>query len=433
VSRNITSLALILLLALIPSLSFAQQPGKGKLTAIEFVGLKTLAEEPVKAILGLHLGDLVGKDDLQAAADRLVATGLFATVTYEFRSRGENLTVTYRLEEAPRVPVLFDNIPWFTDAELSDAIRKSVPVFDGTAPQESPLLDDMAAALGPLLAARGLKVTVEHQLLANPSGDGSLQVFRVEGAALKIGRVEFGDPLAAQSPYLQQKLEAVVGKPYSRLAIDLFLFEHVRPFYQEQGCLRASIGMPEIRLTGNFNQVFVGDMGVFIFIQPGSVYHWGGAQWIGNQALAVSELNALIGAQASDVVNGQRIQAGWDKVLDEYAYRGYLDAKVDPQSAYDDAKHTVAYQVHVSEGPQYRYGDMLVTGLSVLGEKKIRSAWNVPAGAIFDRAKFEELLAGLEKKSTAIFGDLPVHYEQVGHWLRTNPDTRTVDILLDFK
>jgi outer membrane protein assembly factor BamA len=282
VSRNITSLALILLLALIPSLSFAQQPGKGKLTAIEFVGLKTLAEEPVKAILGLHLGDLVGKDDLQAAADRLVATGLFATVTYEFRSRGENLTVTYRLEEAPRVPVLFDNIPWFTDAELSDAIRKSVPVFDGTAPQESPLLDDMAAALGPLLAARGLKVTVEHQLLANPSGDGSLQVFRVEGAALKIGRVEFGDPLAAQSPYLQQKLEAVVGKPYSRLAIDLFLFEHVRPFYQEQGCLRASIGTPEIRLTGNPNQAFAGDMGVFIPIQPGSVYHWGGAQWIGN-------------------------------------------------------------------------------------------------------------------------------------------------------
>jgi outer membrane protein assembly factor BamA len=329
--------------------------------------------------------------------------------------------------------VLFDNIPWFTDAELSDAIRKSVPVFDGTAPQESPLLDDMAAALGPLLAARGLKVTVEHQLLANPSGDGSLQVFRVEGAALKIGRVEFGDPLAAQSPYLQQKLEAVVGKPYSRLAIDLFLFEHVRPFYQEQGCLRASIGTPEIRLTGNPNQAFAGDMGVFIPIQPGSVYHWGGAQWIGNQALAVSELNALIGAQASDVVNGQRIQAGWDKVLDEYAHRGYLDAKVDPQSAYDDAKHTVAYQVHVSEGPQYRYGDMLVTGLSVLGEKKIRSAWNVPAGAIFDRAKFEELLAGLEKKSTAIFGDLPVHYEQVGHWLRTNPDTRTVDILLDFK
>jgi outer membrane protein assembly factor BamA len=291
----------------------------------------------------------------------------------------------------------------------------------------------MAVALAALLEARGLKVTVEHQLLANPSGEGSLQVFRVEGAALKMGRIEFGDALAAQSAYLQQKMDAVLGKPYSRLAVELFLFEHVRPFYQEQGYLRASIGKPDVRLTGNPNQAFAGSLEVFIPIQPGSVYHWGGAQWTGNQALTAAQLDALLGTRPTDVVNGQKIQGGWEKVLDEYAHRGYLDAKADPQPAYDDAERTVSYQVGITEGIQYRYGEMVITGVSVADEKKIRAAWNVPTGAVFDRTSFEQLLLRLDNRSKEIFGDLPVHYEQVGHWLRTNPDTRTVDVLLDFK
>ena len=53
---------------------------------------------------------------------------------------------------------------------------------------------------------------------------------------------------------VQQQLAELKGKPYSRMAIDLFLTEQVRPIYQKQGFLRAKLGPPEIRLTGNPNQ-----------------------------------------------------------------------------------------------------------------------------------------------------------------------------------
>jgi len=32
-----------------------------------------------------------------------------------------------------------------------------------------------------------------------------------------------------------------------------------------------------------------------------------------------------------------------------------------------------------------------------------------------------------------VFGELPVHYENVGHWLQTDTSKNTVDVLLDFK
>ena len=47
-----------------------------------------------------------GRDDLQAAADKLVASGLFANVKYNFQTRVDGLVVTFHVEEAQRIPGL---------------------------------------------------------------------------------------------------------------------------------------------------------------------------------------------------------------------------------------------------------------------------------------------------------------------------------------
>ena len=57
----------------------------------------------------------------------------------------------------------------------------------------------------------------------------------------------------------------------------------------------------------------------------------------------------------------------------------------------------------------------------------------IAAGDVFDKIKYEEFLIGLQDHSKEIFGDLPVHYDGVGHWLRQDAAKATVDVLLDFK
>jgi len=144
-------------------------------------------------------------------------------------------------------------------------------------------------------------------------------------------------------------------------------------------------------------------------------------------------LNGLLGVKRGDVADGMQIEGAWDRAREEYAHRGYLEAKLDPLPAYDDQEHAVSYSVSIQEGPQYHFGKMILTGISPAAERKLHAAWPIAAGEIFDKAKFEDLLAKLQTHQEQVFGELPVHYENVGHWLQTDASKNTVDVLLDFK
>jgi outer membrane protein insertion porin family len=165
----------------------------------------------------------------------------------------------------------------------------------------------------------------------------------------------------------------------------------------------------------------------------GEVYHWKEIHWTGNTLVSEFTLSGLLAVKHGDVADGMQIEAGWDRVREEYAHRGYLEARLDPVPAYDDQARTISYSVNIQEGLQFHFGKMVLTGISPAAERKLQAAWPFAAGAIFDKAKFEELLAKLQTHQEQIFGELPVHYENVGHWLQTDASKSTVDVLLDFK
>jgi len=152
-------------------------------------GEKLLNEAQVIAITGLVTGAQIGRNDLQIGADKLVQSGLFAKVSYNFQTKYAAILVTYHVQEAPRIPVYFDNIPWFLDSELGNAIRNKFPFFDGTLPEAGAVVDQASEAVKDLLSTRGLQVSLEHTVIANPSGEGNVQEIMVEGAALQIAKL----------------------------------------------------------------------------------------------------------------------------------------------------------------------------------------------------------------------------------------------------
>jgi outer membrane protein assembly factor BamA len=396
-------------------------------------GEKYLTEAQVIAITGLVAGAQIGKGDLQSAADKLVQSGLFAKVSYNFQTKMAGVLVTYHVEESPRIPVYFDNIPWLPDSALADAIRAKFPFFDGTLPEAGAAVDEAVDAVKELLASRGVHGALEHTVMANPNGEGNVQEIHLEGAALQIAKLEFSDPSLKDSKAVQQHLSEILGKPYSRMAIDLFLSEAIKPIYLHEGFLRAKLGPAEVRLTGDSNQKLPSQIPVYVPVAAGEIYHWKEIHWTGNSLVSEFTLSGLLAVKRGDVADGMHIEAGWDRVREEYAHRGYLEAKLDPVPNYDDQAHTVSYAVSIQEGPQFHFGKMVLTGISPAAERKLQAAWPFPAGAVFDKAKFEELLTKLQLHQELVFGELPLHYENVGHWLQTNAGKGTVDVLLDFK
>jgi outer membrane protein insertion porin family len=416
-----------------PTFAQSDDSGTATLKAIHADGIKHLSEPQVVALSGLSAGSTVGKQDLQSGADRLLQTGLFSNVKYTFQSKDEGLYLTFKLVEAPRIPAYFDNLPWFTDAELGEAIHKVLPFYDGTVPESGATVDQINSILSDLVASRGLHTTVEHQVVANPLGEGTVQEFRISDVVLQIAKLEFGDSALESSKLVHQHLAEVQGKTYSRMTIDVFLAEQIKPIYYEKGFLRAKLGPPEIRLSGNPNQKLPEQIPVFVPITPGAAYRFKSAQWRGNTVLSVFTLTEMLGVKSGEIANGMTIENAWDRIREEYGRRGYLAAKVDAVPDYDDQDHTVSYRVGIEEGRTFNFGKLVLTGLSPSAERRLRAAWPVLAGDVFDKAKFEDILLKLQTHPEQIFVDLPVHYDSVGHWLETDESAGTVDVLMDFK
>ncbi|MGB9432888.1 MAG: POTRA domain-containing protein, partial [Candidatus Acidiferrum sp.] len=300
-------------------------------------------------------------------------------------------------------------------------------------PEGGTVVELAGNSLAAFLAAHGLKAEIQHYVLANPLIDSSEQEFQVTGVTQTIASVEFSDPALTKNLAVQQHLSEVRGKPYSRLTIDVFLAEAIRPIYLEQGYLRAKLGPAEVRLSGDPNKKFPETIPVYVPCAPGAVYHWKEAQWQGNSALSSETLTRALRLNPGDVANGMTIEGSWDRVAEEYGHIGYLDAKIEPVATYDDQGHTVSYRIAVKEGKQYRYHDLTITGMSLAGERMIRDAWPLKPGEVMDKTAFEQFLLKLDSHRDSIFKDLPVHYETVGHWLQADPQSGTVDALLDFK
>jgi outer membrane protein assembly factor BamA len=407
--------------------------GTAELREVKSDGQKKLTEGQIAALTELQAGTQVGREDLQKAADKLVASGLFATVKYDFKTRAEGLTLSFHVTESPRVAAYYDNFPWFGDSELNDAIRAQLPFFDGTLPEGGNVVEVAADAIHGLLVAHKLDLPVQHQVVANPLGDGNIQQFTVEGAGLKIASLSFSDAALATNPVVQQHLPEINGKPYSRTTIDVFLAEQIRPVYLRQGYLKAKLGPPEVRLSGPPTAKLPEELPVYVPVVAGELYHFGDAQWSGNNVISSIALASYLGLKTGAVANGMEMEAALEQIREEYGRRGYLDATVQPETSFDDAGHTVSYKIAVAEGQQYHMGGWVVTGISSNAEARVRTKFPIAAGDVFDKIKYEDFLVQLQSHSKDIFGELPVHYDNVGHWLRADAGKGIVDVLLDFK
>jgi len=416
-------------------LATAQTAGSGtaELREVKSDGQKILTEAQIAALTGLQTGTQVGREDLQKAADKLVGSGLFATVKYDFKTHTEGLTLSFQVTESPRVPAYYDNFPWFGDSELNDAIRAQLPFFDGTLPEGGNVVDIAADAIHGLLVAHKFDLPVQHQVIANPLGDGNIQQFTVEGAGLKIASLSFSDAALVTNPVVQQHLSEINGKPYSRTTIDVFLAEQIRPVYLRQGYLKAKLGPPEVRLSGPPTEKLPQELPVYVPISAGAVYHFGDAQWSGNNVISSIALASYLGLKTGAVANGMEMAAALEQIREEYGRRGYLDATVQPESSFDETAHTVSYGIAIAEGKQYHMGGWVVTGISTNAESRVRTTFPIAAGDVFDKIKYEDFLVELQSHSKEIFGELPVHYDSVGHWLRADAARGIVDVLLDFK
>ena len=426
-------LAVALLVLLFPARLRAQAPpsdSASKIISVTFSGSTRFPEDALARAIGLEVGSVVSRSQIQAAADRLAKLGWFESVRYEFHTATKGVEIQFTLGDAPSAPLWFDNFPWFSDAEIIQAIRNAGVLYDGTAPAGGTALDAMREAIAGLLKSRHLPGEVEGEMIQAPESDTMVERFRVTGTDVRVTGVEFTGAVAQQDRAIAAVLDTLVGKPYSRYALAIFLVEHVRPAYTSLGYLRVRFGEPVALFSGDPQKPLTNEVTLRVPIEPGEQYHWGGASWSGETALDAATLNSLVGFTEGQPADALRLHAAWDRILAEYKKRGYLEAKLDPAAQFDDPGARVSYAATVTEGIQYRMGRLVVTGLSLAAERQLLANWKIARGDIFDYSYFEAFVQDGARK---LFEKTPVHFEHLGHLLETNPQAKTVDVKLDFQ
>jgi outer membrane protein assembly factor BamA len=122
-----------------------------KLLAVRFKGLHEFKSDEVLAATGLRVGGMVAAGEFQSAADKLVATGAFASVAYDFTSERAGYTVDFTLEEAQKyLNVDFENFVWASDDELIKYVSERVPLFHGRTTESGAMIQGHSRRAQPL-------------------------------------------------------------------------------------------------------------------------------------------------------------------------------------------------------------------------------------------------------------------------------------------
>jgi outer membrane protein assembly factor BamA len=408
-----------------PTAQAQSEQGSATLASVEVNGSKRFTSAQIVPAIGLKVGSRITKADLQKAANTLAQLGPFSNVQYRYSSEANGVVVQFQVADAPALPVFFDNFPWFTDAQLDAALKAATPLYDGSAPVHGTLLDSMANSLGLFLVAHGYPGNVSHVLTTRVFSNQQVQEFKLDNAGVDVASVTFSDPLAQSDRGIHTRLADLVGKPYSRTMIELFELEQVRPVYLAHAYDHIEFEPAKVQIdSSNHSRV-----AVTIPIDAGPAYTWAGVTWTGSTAISPMQLDSMVPLLPGQTANGMTVEGIWQAVQDAFANRGYLDATVTPTPHYDDAVKHVSYTVAIDQGPQYRMGKLVLSGLSVEGERRIRGAWHMQPGQVFDKGTYDEFLShGINEA----FKGFPAHYDKIGRYLQKNSND-TVDVMMDFE
>jgi outer membrane protein assembly factor BamA len=430
--RAVSRLSLTVLM--IASASHGQQPKELHLSKIEVVGLQRLKPKEVITASGLEIGQVVDNSVIDAAAQKLVDSGLFKKLGYHVHSTGDQVVVTFQVEEAIKaLPVSFDNFVWFNEGEIFTAIRRDVPYFVGTVPENGDTASKVAASLQRLLNERKIPGQVEFAPYADEASGKQEILFRVKGAKVPVCSISFPGAAAISEADLARTAQPLIKTDYSRKDLSQFGPYTLFPLYRRIGHLAVKFEEPTVKLDENAPEPCANGAEVTIPVDEGSAYSWDKAEWTGNQVLPAAELTTALGMKSGEIADGLKIDKGVQAVHKAYARKGYLAANVKQAFTFDDATQRVTDQFTVNEGPQFHMGNLVVNGLSDDDSRRLKERWRLAAGAVFDQDYLDNFMKTDVKdflNQSAVLSGLPL---KIGVELKPDMHKQTADVIITFK
>jgi outer membrane protein assembly factor BamA len=388
-------------------------------------GNKKIPADKIIAASGLKLGQPALKADFDAARDRLVATGAFLSVAYEFKPgpSGKGYAGIFQvLEMEPLFPFLFEDLPR-PDAELRAALHKKHPLLGDERPGSKEMLARYVADLEQILDPSGAgKVKVAGRIISDDVNRPTI-IFRPPIPRAHVLRVQFTGNQVLPTSLLVNTLSGVaVGVPYSEANIRKLLDASIRPLYEARGRLRSTFPTIDIVKDDHIDGVIL-----TVSVVEGPSYNLGKVRISGVSAAEIKDFDRIANWKTGDIANFDEIQTGVDRIRDRLREKGHLHAAANIERSIDDTARAVDLVIALTPGPQFLFGKLEIKGLDLISEPVIRKMWGARQGKPFQPAIPDSFLA--EIRDEGLFDNLGKTYAET----KVNDSDRTVDVTLHFE
>jgi len=408
----------VLALMLLATSGYSQS--KWPIQSLTVEGLKNYTQAQTIAAAGLKLGQLVGKEDFEAARDRLLATGVFETVGYRFAPSGpKGYAATFEVVEVePVYPVRLEGLSK-PSAEIEAWLRRKDPFFGAKIPATETILKKDAAAIEEYL---GGSEQVSAKVVAD-SPDKFAIVFRPAGGPPKVAEVRFlGNSEVPASTLLNSFALVAYGTVYSESAFRQLLDSGIRPIYDARGRIRVAFPKIEVEKAKDVEGQIV-----TVTVDEGPVYQLGEVRVVGETPVPAKELVKVGAFKAGEVANFDNIGAGIDQMKKRIRREGFMHVALQVDRKIDDAKKVVDLEVRPELGDRFIFGSLTLQGLDLHGEAAVKKLWSMKEGKPFN-ADYPDYFLG-QLKEQGIFDDLG----DTRSSLKVDEQAQVVDVTLNFR
>lgn len=406
---------------------FAQQkkrvepaPAVFPLQSLRVEGNQKLTVDKILTVASLKIGEPVIRTDFDQARKRLMATGAFQSVAYEFKPSmdAKGVDGVLRVVEVDYwFPYRFEDLPASEEA-LRAMLRKQEFILGDRIPATKEVITRYTAAIEEFL---GGKVDVTGKVISDVPDHPAI-VFRPPAPRPNIAEVHFtGNDVLPTASLVNSLSPVAVGVPYSDATMQELLDAGVRTLYEERG--RVGVTFPKIAVE---KAARIDGVSVTVTVNEGESYNFANVKVVGVPADQADGVRNIGKWRSGDIANLEELRAGANKIVARLKSDGYLNASAKTDRTIHEKNHTVDALITVTPGPQYRFGKLAIEGLDLLTEPQIRKAWILNPGGPFRPDYPDQFLNDLRDQGV---------FENLGETRAektVNEKTKTVDVKLFF-
>lgn len=427
--RAAKTILLILALSLLPAVASAET-----IRALEFRGLRAVAEETLRFYLGLEEGREFDEAALNRSILELWKRRLLDDIRVEKLPEGDGIRLVVTVVERPILRSLdYEGLQRLSRTDINDRLAKEQIDVRERDPLDLGELQRLETAIEEMYREKGYRFADASWKMEEVAPGERRVLFTIDEAEkVRIGAIRF----AGNEVFGNRRLRWTMKKTKKTNLVTRMLKKDlynpatveedlglVKDRYRSAGYKDVDLGAPELSVLGG-ERGRKRRLAIGIPVSEGERWKLGKIVVEGHKVFAEEALLRRFEKPRGGWLRSKVLDKGVESVDEVYRNFGHIFARIDTEIV-EVGDHTADFVVRIEEGDQYRVGRLEFEGNSRTRDKVLRREFRVHEGTVLNMGAIKNSLFKINQLGYfKLDEDEPISFENF------DSEKKTVDLLL---